>query len=495
MATFLGIDAGTTNMKAALIDESGNILDIVCSPTAVLTPFEGANEMDMHALWSLLCKLTTRLREKNPAQFDGICGVGITAQGDGMWPLDKDGNPVGNAILWNDTRTRELTGIDNAALDKLLVERSSTALFAGASPLILTWISRNQPERFAKIHRAVRCKDWLNFRLTGRIASDYTDYSTCGINIFTKRHVPEIYDFLGIPQARDMLPELTAPTDIIGTVTPRASGQSGIPAGIPVIAGAIDVVATIFGAGVVQSGDGCAILGTTLCSEILIGAEQVDVTDRSGSALCSILPDKFVRVMAALSGNSTIDWAKSVLAPELSFLQLENELEHIPPGSRGILYHPYICGERAPFRNPFACGGFYGLNSLHTRFDMLRAVYEGMVLSLKDCMNALPRTQGQGKLFLSGGGAVSDFTCGLIANALGKQVVRSNRRELAAQGVVEAIKIGLDMGAKITCAGQTDCFEPNQALYQKYNEIYTQFVSLRQQMEPYWQNREVYQSK
>ncbi len=488
MAIFLGIDAGTTNIKIILSDERGNILSSVSSATTVLTPFSGANEMDMNNLWNLLCSLTQKLRDKSPDVFAKVEGVGISAQGDGMWPVGANGEPVGNAILWNDVRTRELQGIDEQELDKLLIQNSSTAFFSGASPLILKWISEKEPERFAKIHRAVRCKDWLNYKLTDRLVSDCTDYSTCGINIFTKKHVPEIYDFLQIPQAKKMLPELIAPTDIVGKITHNAAQQSGIPQGVPVIAGAIDVVATALGAGVTESGDGCVILGTTLCSDILIESDAVDVSQRDGSALCSILPNKFVRLMAALSGNSTIDWAKSVLAADLSFTDLEKQLETVPIGSRGILYHPYISGERAPFRNPFACGGFYGLNSQHTRFDMMRAAYEGMVLSLKDCHNALPKTSG--KIYLAGGGAVSDFTCSLIAHALGKQVVRPNRKELAAHGIIEAIKIGLHVSDKSDAVSKVDIFEPDIMITQKYDEIYKTFTELRKQMESYWEKRE-----
>ena len=488
MAMLLGMDVGTTNIKAILADSCGTILDIASCATEVQMPFDGASEMDMEALWESLCGLTKQLKLRNPEVWSQIAGAGISAQGDGMWPVDRHGQPVGNAVLWNDTRTKVLTGIDGDALDRLLMQKSSTALFAGAFPLILKWIKLKEPERYSRISKVFRCKDWLNFKLTGKIVSDYTDFSTCGTNIFTHEYIYEIFDVLDISEAKAMMPPLLAPTDIVGTVDELAAMQSGIPKGVPVIAGAIDVVATSLGAGVTKAGDSCTILGTTLCNEILIDADQVNCADRNGSALCSIFEGKYVRVMAANSGSSTIDWAKGILAPDIAFAELGERLSNIQTGSRGIIYHPYIRGERAPFRDSYACGGFYGLTARHTRFDMMRAVYEGMVLSIKDCYNALPKTDG--KLYLSGGGAAGDFCCQLIAHALGKEVVRPNRKEPGARGIVEIIKMGLKIDG---CADQStqdaDVFMPDAVQTEKFNALYAQFLALKENVKEFWKWR------
>ncbi len=491
---YLGIDAGTTKTKAALVDAGGQIIDMVSDSVEVLHPFESACEIDMELLWAQLCILLQMLKAQNPDIWGQIVGVGISAQGDGMWPIGKDGKPVRNAILWNDNRTRCL-GLDpehDERLNALLVENASTALFAGAFPLILKWMKETEPECFGRVGYAVRCKDWLNYKLTGCIKSDYTDFSTCGTNIFTKEYVDPLFDYLGIPEAKEMLPPLIAPTDIVGAVSAEGEAACGIRAGTPVICGAIDVVATVLGAGVKTAGDGCTILGTTLCNEILIEAGDVDVHDRHGSALCSILPGKYVRVMAANSGNSTLDWIKGILAHDMSFHELEAQLAKVPVGSDGVLYHPYIYGERAPFRDPFACGGFYGLTVRHGRFEMMRAAYEGMVLSLKDCYRALPQTSG--KIYLSGGGAVSNFTCQMVADALGKEVLRpTGRKELGIFGIVEAIKMGLGHGdTNGGCDQQCDIFVPDHGNTLLYENLFTQFLQLKDHMADFWRWRPVY---
>ncbi|MBI9105270.1 MAG: hypothetical protein JEZ04_00910 [Spirochaetales bacterium] len=490
MAILLGMDVGTTNIKVVLADSDGTILDIVCGAAEVQMPFDGASEMDMEALWERLCSLTNQLKQRNLKVWNQIAGAGISAQGDGMWAIDRQGKPVGNAILWNDTRTKVLTDVDEDGLDKLLIQKSSTALFAGAFPLILKWIKIKQPERYALIDKVFRCKDWLNFNLTGNVASDFTDFSTCGINIFTHEYVHEIFDFLDISEAKTMMPPLIAPTDIVGKISASAEKFSGIPEGVPLIAGTIDVVATSIGAGMTEVGDSCCIIGTTLCNEVLIDADSVDTSDRKGSALCSVFPGKYVRVMAALSGASTIDWAKDILAPEMSFIELISVLKDIPTGSRGLIYHPYIRGERAPFRDSFACGGFYGLTARHTRFDMLKAAFEGMVLSIKDCYKALPKADG--KIYLSGGGAASDLSCQLIAHALKKEVIRPNREELGARGIVEVIKIGLKIETSSKqCAEDVDLFSPDSVESEKFEAMYNEFLALKENMTDFWKWRSI----
>ena len=488
MSLLLGMDVGTTNIKAVLADSDGGILDIASCAAEVLMPFDGASEMNMDVLWEKLCSLTMQLKLRNSEVWNDIAGAGISAQGDGMWAIDSRGNPVGNAILWNDTRTKVLTNANEAEVDNYLMRNSSTALFAGAFPLILKWMKLKEPERYARIDKVFRCKDWLNLKLTGNIASEYTDFSTCGINIFTHEYAYEMFDLLDIKEAAAMMPPLTAPVDKVGKITAAAEKACGIREGVPVIAGVIDVVATSLGAGLKEIGESCTIIGTTLCNDVMIDEHSVDTSDRAGSALCSVFEGKYLRLMAALSGSSTIDWAKGILAPELSFSELKEILENIPTGSMGLIYHPYIRGERAPFRNSFACGGFYGLTARHTRFDMLRAAFEGMVLSIKDCYKALPKADG--KIYLSGGGAASDFTCQLIAHALNKEVIRPNREELGARGIVEVIKIGLniEMSSK-QYPENIDIFTPDSVESAKFDAMYTEFIELKDNMTDFWQRR------
>jgi sugar (pentulose or hexulose) kinase len=231
------------------------------------------------------------LKERFPELWQSIAGVGVTGQGDGMWPVDAQGQPVGRAMLWNDTRTRDFGIERDAQLSEFLISKSSTALFAGAFPVLLKWLKQNAPSDYARIAHVLHCKDWLNFRLTDVLASDYSDQSTASIDIFTKEYVPELFDRLGIPEMKAALPTLYPSTHVLGSVTTEAEQATGIPASVPVVTGCIDVAAVALGTGMDKLGDGCCILGTTLCCELLLSASQVNVTIQR-SAPCSVLPDK-----------------------------------------------------------------------------------------------------------------------------------------------------------------------------------------------------------
>lgn len=480
----LGINAGAAFVKAALVDSSGNILESAYTPVDVLRPFDGACEMNAAHLWFAVCSLSMRLADKNPAAWREMEAMAITAQGDGLWLLDEELQPYGNAILGGDTRARSLGYAGDEELEAMLARHCSTAMFAGAFPLILAWIKRNDPERYRRAAHVLRCKDYLNLRLTGRIASDYTDFSTAGINIFTKRYVPELFAFLGIPEALGWMPELLGPADILGYVTDGAARETKIPAGTPVICGAIEAAAMAFGAGLSQPGDGFALLGASHCCEMLLDRSRVDPNDRSGSTLCSVLPEKYIRVMASANGVSTIEWAKEVFAPHATFAELEARLANIPPGSRGIIHHPYLCGERAPFRNGAATGGFFGLTAAHTKLDMLRAVYEGMALSLKDCFCAMPNSGGI--VYISGNGAAGDFVCGLIASALGRRVARPRRKELALHGIVKTAKLGLGLDPSGNVSDAVDIFLPDAAEAAAFEAMYGPYTALRDDMREFW---------
>lgn len=485
MAVYLGIDAGTTKIKAALL-EGDRIVALSERNAQVFSPFPCACEMDMEALWRLLCDVTYELSEKAYDHWRRLSGVAICAQGDGMWPIDANGKYIGNAILWNDTRARK-AGVENdREMSEFLVSHCSTALFAGAYPVILQWLKQERPSDYERIAHVFHCKDWLNFRLTGVIASDYSDQSTASINIFTKDYLEELFDRLGIPEMKAALPPLYPSTHVLGCVTEQAHKETGLPLGVPVVTGCIDVAAVALGAGMRNAGDGCCILGTTLCCEMLLDAAQVDVSDTNGSALCSVLPGKYNRVMAANSGTASIDWVRNLLCPELGYAEIAQSISKVPAGSNGVLFHPYLYGERAPFRDPCACGGFYGLRADHTRMDLMRAAYEGMALSLRDCFEHLP--QSDGPLYLSGGGAQSDFTCQLIADTLNKTVLRPNRRELGIQGIIRAARMALENSPLEDACEECASFLPDADTHRTMDKLYNEFTGLYKQA-PYWHTR------
>jgi len=196
------------------------------------------------------------------------------------------------------------------------------------------------------------------------------------------------------------------------------------------------------------------------------------------------------------NSTSTIDWIKNIFYPDLTFEQLEDRLLKVALGSRGIIYHPYIYGERAPFKNSFACGGFYGLKSVHNKIDMVRAGYEGLVFSLYDCYRSLPQIYDM--VYISGGGSKSKMLCQMISDCLGKKVIRPAVKELGIAGIVNTLKISLAYNnnfSRIQINDETT-FIPDMSKHIQYKRFYNIFKNLRIEMENFWKvrNSELYKN-
>ena len=485
--TFMGIDAGTTSIKASIISEDGKFIDTVSQDVRLLMPSEDSCELDMTVLWQSLCEILIKLKENNLQVWKDIKGIGITGQGDGLWAIDKDGVPVRNAILWNDTRTKHLELGNRDEIDELCIKNNANPLYAGSSFLILRWIKEEEPHIFNKIYKTFHCKDWLNYKLTGVISSDYTDMTTALMNLETKEFSQEILDVMDLSECMDMFVPPRDSCEVIGTVTREASKVTGLCEGVPVIAGAIDVAATAIGLGVVNVGDGCTIVGTTLANQTII--RDTDIDFEKGLILSHLHKDSYICIMPTLSGASTIEWVRRLLYPGETHENIEKIIKKVPIGSNGIIYHPYLQGERAPFRNPNATGSFFGLKSTHNKEDLMRAAFEGIVMSLCDCFESLPKTSEM--IYISGGAAKNDTLCQMAADCLGKRIIRSADKELGIKGIVTAVKVGLGIekdytSVKILIDKE---FIAGTDRNEKYKSIFKLFKSLRYDYERHWIER------
>lgn len=485
MDCFFAADIGTTQIKAAITDERGHILDLMSRANRVYHPHVGWSEIDMEELWQAFCSLSRALAERNPDAAALIKGVGITALGEGLWPLDKEKRAVRRAILWNDTRARSLQFENGWELDKLLMEHHITPLFPAAPPVVLWWMQENEPENYRRTAYGVHCGDYLNYRLTGSLCTDSTLASTASVNVLTGKYYYPLFEMMGVGDKADAMPEILSSTDIVGYISAEAEDATGIRRGTPVIAGALDAAATAFGAGAYQKGDACTIFGTSLCNIAVQDAGEVSHANPCGSTLCGVVPGTYLRMMSTNSGSAFIDWAKSMFAPELSFDELERRVCAVPIGSNGLLCHPYINGERAPFKDAFASGSFFGLTAGHTRTELLRAAYEGLILSLKDCYREIPSAYT--RAFVAGGGANSDLSCALTASAIGVPVRRPAQKQLGICGIAAAVRYGLGYAPKLEPpVSDGDTFLPDRQDAEALERMYAQYVALREQIRPYW---------
>ena len=482
---YFAADIGTTQIKAALVDAQGELLDLISEANRVYCPHDGWSEIDMEEIYKTFCSLARTLVSRNPVAATQIKGVGITALGEGLWALDKDMHPVRRAILWNDTRARTLELENRQQIDRLLIENHVTPLFPASPPMLLRWLKEYEPENYRRTAHGVHCGDFLNYRLTGRLATDRTLASTASINVITGEYYYPLFELMGIGDKAITMPQILRSTDIVGCVSAEAEQASGILRGTPVIAGALDAAATIFGAGAYRKGDACTVFGTSLCNAAVLDETQIDHTNTCGSTLCGIVPGTYIRMLSTNCGSALIDWAKAMFAPDLSFDELEHQISAIPIGSNGLMCHPYLNGERAPFKDAYACGGFYGLTAAHTRMELMRAAYEGLILSLMDCYREIP--SGFTRAFAAGGGANSSLLCGLTASAIGVPVQRPAQKQLGISGIAAAVRYALGCSAELKppeANGETFLPTPQDA--KALQEMYGQYSGLRERMQQYW---------
>lgn len=478
---YLAVDLGTTHLKAALAGRDGRLGEMVCRDTPVHTPFEGASEMDMEETWRVFCQVTRELLDRREDLT--ILGVGISGLGEGLWPVDGKGEPVRPAILWNDVRARELS-LEDPDLERLMMDNRVNPLFPGAPPVVLRWMKEKEPEAYRRVRWGCHSKDWLNFRLTGRMATDFSDASTVTVDVGKRDYWFPLFDRLGIGDKKETMPAMVPSFEVVGEVTAQAARESGIPQGTPVIAGALDAAAIALGAGVLEKGDCCTVFGTCLANQMLIGEESLDFANTCGSHLLSALPQGFLRMMGTTSGCGCLDWARKILAPGLSYAQQEELAQSAPPGSGGVVWHPYLSGERAPFKDAFACGAFVGLRRDHTRAHLLRAAYEGMVCSLAHCRDHLPPVTG--RYWLAGGGARSALLCRMTASALGREVCLQKEKELGLQGITALIRAGVSGEAIALPQDPVTVFEPEEELARGLEVSRRLYDLAREEIGPYW---------
>jgi sugar (pentulose or hexulose) kinase len=479
---FLAIDVGTSLIKVALALADGKLLDAAFMKTKLLMPREYYCEMDMNELWRRLCRTLRLLSCRNPKAWSRIAAIGVCGQGDGLWPVDHNGHPVRNAMLWNDSRCGRL--IDYTEINCRAAVQGVTPFFPGAGPVLLKWLKENEPQSYARTAKALHCVDWINYKLTGEVITDYTNASTALLKVFDKCYAYSFLDELGIPEAQDCFPKLQPSSTVIGKISPSAEKLSGVRSGVPIIAGTLDVVAVATGCGMLRSGNRGSVIGTTLCNYVVLDEANARVhIGEIGGLLCHTISGTYIRLLAGLSGGASLDWVRRKVLGNIPFSRLEIAAREIPVGSEGIIYHPYLYGERAPFRAPEASGGFFGLRARHTKYHLARAAYEGLALSLCDCYQNLP--SGDEDIIVAGGVCQSRLFCQIISDCAGVPLHRNRQKELGILGVVCLLR-------SVFCPeveeepNEDDVFLPDKNAHEIYKALYERFKALREAMMPFW---------
>ncbi len=483
MKTWLCIDAGTTHLKLALKSDAGETLSLRSRRLESSVAEGGRSEMDMEALWREVRRGVESLAadEECARALANLAGIGVCAQGDGLWLLDGAGTPVRPAILWNDTRAKEIMERIEPESEALCAETRTVAQFAGSNAVLLRWLKEHEPENYRRGAYALHCKDWLNYRMTGRIAAEPTDAGTSLLSRVSGEYDTGMLQLLGIPEALPLLPEIVPSRSIVGRV--RDGALPGVPEGTPVIAGSLDVAAAAEGLGIRDAGQTLCILGTTFCvlrmiedSAMIVRTGGGEEWPRIGSILYSLSPERSLRLLASLNGSAVLDWGRRLFGG-LEIRRAEEEASWIEPGANGLCFLPFIFGERAPFRDAAASGSFMGLRAHHERAHMLRAIYEGLAMVVRMCIDSMGScgTPEGSEVIVAGGAAGSALFCGILADLLQRSVVRRDVAEPGIEGVFSLLA-----GRAHACSDAVR-FEPGHG--RRYEPVFDRFRALLEQRE------------
>jgi xylulokinase len=488
----LGIDVSTTGAKALLIDEQGKVISSATSPLSLSTPRPLWSEQDPHEWWTGIQASIRQALTQAGVSGSAVKAVGLTGQMHGLVLLDEAGKVLRPAILWNDQRTGKQCDEIRARLGKahLIQITGNDALTGFTAPKVL-WVQENEPELYARARHILLPKDYVRLQLTGEYAMDVADGAgTILFDLKTRTWSPEVLDKLGIPA--DWLPPTYEGPQVTGVITPEAAELTGLAAGTPVVGGGGDQAAQAVGVGAVQPGIIALTLGT---SGVVFAATESPLIEPEGRlhAFCHAVPDRWHFMGVMLSAAGSLQWYRDTLAPEMSFDALVAESQDIPPGSEGLLFLPYLTGERTPYPDPLARGAWIGLTVRHHRAHITRAVLEGVAFGIKDSFRLIQQA-GLGKIEqvrVSGGGAKSPLWRQIMADVLDVELVTVNTSEGAAFGAALLASVGAGVYATIQAAAQatiqiTGRTEPSAAAaaypasYALYQDLYPALMNTYQ---------------
>ena len=434
----IGLDAGTSVVKAVGFADDGAVLTVASRPTRTLVPAPGRTEQDIEEVIAAAGEV---IREVITAAGEPVELLGITAQGDGVWLLDPNGRPVRPAILWSDARAAPIVAAWMASdRPDRAFRRSGNVTFPGAAAPILAFLEREEPESLRRASTAGYCTDAIRWRFTGARAVDVSDASLPFLDPRTRCYDPVLLDLYGVAAWSHLLAPIEPYPAPLRGLTAEGSALTGLPEGTPVHAGPFDLCATIIGAGVRRPGDALVILGTTLGCMVLVDRVATDGPP-AGMTICMPESDRWARVMPAMVGTPTLEWVLGLVGADRA--QLDAILTETPPGAGGVLALPFLspAGERAPFVDPAARGQLLGLSLETPRAGVVRAVCEGIAYAARHCLEAAGLAP-DGEVFLSGGGVRSVGWRQILADVLQRPLRIARQPEVGARGAAMAARVG-----------------------------------------------------
>jgi xylulokinase len=483
MAALLGIDLGTSAVKAVVIDERGHLLGTGTCEIPMQVPQPNRAEQDPKAWWSNTVMAVRAAL--HAAGTSDIVSIGLDGHMHGFALLDHERQPVGNAITWADQRTAELIPELEAQVGiPTFLSVAGTRPAAGFMAPTMVWLARHEPERLDRADVAVLPKDYLRLRLTGEVATDISDASgTALFDIAAGTWSLDLCAALGVPER--ILPAVLRSADVAGTLTDVAASELGLRPGITVAAGSADQPAQAVANGLLGPGNGSVTLGTG--GQIMVATDRPSA-DAAGRihTFCHAVPGRWYQLGATLSAGLSLRWLRDRLRlrSENPYATLDRLASEVPAGTEGLIFLPYLVGERSPVMDPEASGAFLGLTLGHRRAHLTRAVLEGVACSLRATRDAVVDAGGRCDAWLAtGNGLASPLWRSILADVFGEPLsyVDAPERSGVGAALIGGIAAGVYGGfeeASEVARPPLVTSEPNAERVTRYDEVYSRYSRL-----------------
>lgn len=484
----MGIDIGTSACKVAVFNREGTVIAAANGDYPVYYPKEGWVEQNPEEWWTAVCNATRKIFSHGQVRPEQIAGVGIDGQSWSAIAIDKDGKVLTNNPIWMDTRAQSICDRlnDEIGADSIF-QVAGNSLQPAYSTAKVLWYKENLPEIYEKIYKILQSNSYIAYCLTGAITHDLSQ--GYGMHCFDMRTCTWDYDMcdkLGIP--RSFLPELVPSDKVVGAVHEKAAAQSGLAVGTPVVAGGLDAACGTLGAGVIHPGEtqeqGGQAGGMSICIDEYKADPRLILSPH-------VVPGQWILQGGTVGGGGVMRWferefadyerSKKEAAGKSSLVQLNEIAEKVPSGSDGVVFLPYMSGERSPIWNPYAKGVFYGLDYSKTKGHMVRACMEGVAFSLRHNLEIAEEAGAEAAVLRAMGGSANSLLWTQIkSDVTGKPIVVPSSDTATTLGAVILAGIGVgfydsyEEAVRLTVK-ETRRHEPNpdnKAVYDKGYETY-----------------------
>lgn len=490
----IGIDLGTSAVKILLVDQNGNVVDEVSRDYPLIQAKTGHSEQEPEKWVEQTVAGLSALLGRFEGNREDIDGISFSGQMHGLVLLDENHQVLRNAILWNDTRTtEECRDIYEAVGKERLLEITKNPALEGFTLPKILWVKKHEPEIFKRTSVFLLPKDYVRYRMTGQLHMDYSDAAgTLLLNVAEKAWSREICGLLDIDPAN--CPPLIGSHEAVGQLNLEIAEATGLSTGTKVFAGGADNACGAIGSGILEDGKTFVSIGT---SGVVLSYEEEGDKDFSGKVhyFNHGASGAFYTMGVTLAAGYSLSWFKEVFAAEESFEDLLSEVAAVPPGANGLLFTPYIVGERTPHADAAIRGSFIGMDSSHRRRDFVRAVLEGITFSLNDSIEIF-RESGKviDTIISIGGGAKNEAWLQMQADIFNAKIVKLSSEQGPGMGAAMLAAYGSGWFPSLKACADAFLqvekeYEPNPAnvekykkLFNVYKDVYNQTASLNRSL-------------